>query len=84
MRNLTLSTANGARTLTFNNNSTTPGQSLTFAGTMTTANTGTKTISVGGVGNTTISGSINNQFVPCGVDQERQRDADFERRRQQL
>src|SRR6185312_12508080 len=55
-----LSTAAGARTLGFTNNSTTPGQSLIFAGGMTTTNTNTKTISVNGPGNTSISGILNN------------------------
>ena len=55
---LTLSTANGARTLNFTNNSTSPGQTLTFAGSITTTNTGTKTVSISGNGNTVISGSM--------------------------
>jgi uncharacterized repeat protein (TIGR03806 family) len=56
--NLILSAANGARTLAFTNNSTAAGQNLTFAGGMTTTNTGTKTVAIGGNGNTTISGNI--------------------------
>ena len=53
--NLSLSTANGARTLGFTNNSS---FILTFAGNMTTAFTGTKTVAVGGSGNTVITGSL--------------------------
>ncbi len=55
---LALSTANGNRTLSFTNNSTTPGQTLTFAGNLSTTNTGTKTVTIGGSGNTVISGSM--------------------------
>lgn len=57
---LTLSAANGARTLNFTNNSIAPGQSLVFAGGMTTTNTGAKTVVINGAGNTAISGSISN------------------------
>ncbi len=57
---LILSTANGARTLGFTNNSIMPGQSLIFAGGMTTANTGTKTISINGSGNVSIGGILSN------------------------
>ncbi|HLX69206.1 MAG TPA: PA14 domain-containing protein, partial [Verrucomicrobiae bacterium] len=55
---LTVSTANGARTLNFTNNSTAPGQILTFAGNLTTTNTGTKTVATSGNGNTAINGSM--------------------------
>ena len=55
---LTLSTAGGGRTLGFTNDSTTPGQSLIFAGGMTTTQTGTKTVSINGAGNTSISGIL--------------------------
>jgi autotransporter-associated beta strand protein len=55
---LTVSTANGARTLNFTNNSITSGQTLTFAGNFTTTNTGTKTITFSGNGNTVINGNM--------------------------
>ncbi len=55
---LTLSTANGNRSLFFTNNSTTPQQALTFAGNISTTNTGTKTVTIAGNGNTIISGSM--------------------------
>src|SRR6185312_13568883 len=57
---LTLSTANGNRTLGFTNSSTAPGQSLILAGGMTTLQTGTKTVSINGAGNTSIRGILNN------------------------
>ncbi len=57
---LILSTANGNRTLGFTNSSTTQGQSLILAGGMTTANTGVKTISINGSGNTSIGGILSN------------------------
>ena len=55
---LTLSTAGGPRTLGFTDSSTTPGQSLIFVGGMTTTQTGTKTISLNGTGNISISGVL--------------------------
>jgi autotransporter-associated beta strand protein len=56
--NLAMSTASGPRTLAFTNNSTTAGQSLTFAGGMTAGAAGTKTVMIGGSGNTIISGNM--------------------------
>jgi autotransporter-associated beta strand protein len=55
---LTLSTAAGPRTLGFTNSSTTLGQSLIFAGGMTTTQTGIKTVSINGPGNVGISGIL--------------------------
>ena len=73
---LTLSTADGARTLGFTNNSTTPGQSLIFAGGMTTTQTGTKTISINGIGNASISGILSNGTGLVGIDEEWHRHVD--------
>jgi autotransporter-associated beta strand protein len=53
-----LSTGNGARTLGFTNSSTTLGQRLIFAGDMTTTNTGVKTVSINGPGDTIVSGAL--------------------------
>ena len=56
--NFTMSTAGGARTLAFTNNSVAAGQSLTFAGGLTAGAAGTKTILIGGNGKTFISGNL--------------------------
>ena len=58
--NLILGTFSADRTLTFLNNNTNAGKTLTFAGGMTTTTTFTKTLTLGGSGNVIVSGNIIN------------------------
>ena len=56
--NIVLGTANGNQSYAFTNNSTT--NSLTSAGGISSTTTGTKTLTVGGAGNTALSGALTN------------------------